>query len=114
MARVQAEMEEAYQEGYHAASRENAKFYLRLPYLFQQTINEYLEVCSDMGESQAEKADWFTEFLKQAGESEAWLERCSSKETSKIKCNDRGVEYYSGLLMAYHMADTHTTQTSKQ
>lgn len=108
------EEERAYKEGYDAA-RESVQYYMSLPYLFQQTIIEYLKTYrANMNENQAEKADWFAEFLKREGESEAWSERSSGKGTTKIKCDLCDVEYFSSLLMAYHMIDTHMTRTSKQ
>lgn len=119
------EEEKAYREGFLAGQAEWSRFYSNLPYIFQQTIDEYLFRSPERyyvgsGDSypktKEEAKIWFAAAIQKETELHANLGGFlrGGKGNTVYKCPNCDAEYFSGLLMAFHMFDNHAIQTQTQ
>jgi hypothetical protein len=116
--------EKAYQEGFMEGQREWVSFYDCLPFIFRQTINEYMyhssERCANSGGSypstKEEAMKWFAAVIEKESKLRAQLDGFSRAGigNTKYKCPNCGVEYFSSLLMAFHQFKNHAITTRQQ
>jgi hypothetical protein len=114
--------EQVYRKGFLDGQRENIHFYSHLPFIFQQTIMEYLtsqeEQCLGPGDyypkTKQEALEWFTNLMKKELDTATELISFIGKGSTMYKCPNCAVEYHSNLLMAHHMFSNHAIQTSKK
>ena len=115
------EEEVAYKTGFLDGQRESWQFYHNLPYLFQQTIMEYLRsperyqtgLGQNNPKTREEASKWFAGIIEKETELHAELDGFFGKDSTMYKCPLCGVEYFSSLLAAFHMFDNHIITTSR-
>jgi hypothetical protein len=114
--------EEAYRRGVLDGERAGLNLLGHLPFIFQQTINEYLHSpekyvsgpSSQFPRTKQEALDWFKPVIEKQTEFHAKLDSFYGKDSTMYKCPNCPAEYFSGLLMAFHMFDRHAVETRKQ
>ena len=117
--------EAVYKEGFRAGQAEWERFYSGLPFLFQQTIDEYLFHSSERTATSAgssypntkeEAMKWFAAAIDKETKVHAQVDGFlkAGKGNTKYRCPNCDVEYFSSLLMAFHQFDKHAILTTQQ
>jgi hypothetical protein len=105
---------ESYKLGYLAAEGECAQFIDSLPTIIRQAISEYMRSPEVYGSQKLkdEGESWWMEHMRKLQE-QAMKASSYGEGSTMYKCPNCDVEYFSSLLMAFHMFDKHAITTRK-
>ena len=114
--------EKAYKTGYLDGERAGITFFGHLPMVFQATILEYLHspekyTCGPSPQfpnTKQEALAWFKPIIEEQTEFHTKLDSHYGKGSTMYRCPNCPAEYFSGLLMAFHMFSEHAVETRKQ